>query len=354
MPNLVVVGIGDNSEIRKMIKLVQKLFSSFCNEWDANVYNLDTLDRAECDKNLLKKKGCLSFSTTKHTFSKQYFGIIGCEDYDELYSRWFETRSNGEYVPHPRWYYNRTLLEEIVKEKFDPNNKEESFSDSDIVIKYHYERCENSTNEYVVFQLGVDNNCIKTEKNHILSQFNDIIKMLDENCPSIFVSGYITNLTMEYPISHMTLYEFFSADDLKTYILGVEYSIYMGDALHQRYRNVTEMRAEGFSINDLKNGVQYTSNVDIDAFNDEHRTKLLDILENALIPAYGCFDWDGLCRMEKRACPLPTMVHVYVDDVSWRSPLIMFPYKLDNKYVAFEASKRLVKGKALLDAFAIS
>lgn len=351
MSNLVIVGIGDDREIKEMIKLVQKLFSSFCKEWDANVYNLDTLYKAECDKNLLKKKGRLSFSTTKYTFSKQYWGIMGCEDYDELYSRWFETRCDGEYVPHPKWYYNRTLLEEIVKEKFDLDYKEEAFQNSDILIKYHYDRCMNSTNEHVVFQLSVHNSCVKADKTRILSQFNSIIKILDEKCSSVFTSSYISNLTMEYPISHVALYNFFNVDDLENYILGAEYSVYIKDELYQRYRNITEMRAEGFSLNKLENGVQYTSDVDIDAFNNEHRTKLLEVLKNALIPGYGYFDWDELCRLEKRACPLPTMVRVYVDNQSWSSPLIMFPYKLDNKCVDFEASKRLTKGKGLLAAF---
>ena len=353
MINFVITGIGAENDVQAMIKLVQRLFNSLCTKWNANVYNLDTLGRAESDSKLLHRKGRLSFSTTKCIVSKEYWGIIECEDYEELYNRWFKIKPCREYVPRTRWYYNRDLLKELVKEKFDLDYREELFKESDIVIRYEYNQCENNTNSYVVLQLSVDNND-KIDPNITLIQFNDIIKMLDEKYPSVFASAYITNLAVDYPISHVALYEFFKPDDLSKYILGAEYAVYIGDILYHKYANLEGMQAEGFSFEKLKNGIMYTSDVCIDDFNDKHRKNLECIFETAFIPGYGYYDWDELCELEKRACPLPTVVHVYVDNNSWCSPLIMFSYKLDNKSVDFEAGKRLGTGRALLDEFLIS
>ena len=55
MINLVITGIGAENDIQAMIKLVQRLFNSLCTKWDANVYNLDTLGRAESDSKLLHR-----------------------------------------------------------------------------------------------------------------------------------------------------------------------------------------------------------------------------------------------------------------------------------------------------------
>lgn len=329
MLNLMLVGFGENDKIKELLSSVRKQLQVFFDEFQTNIYNLDTLYKAESNLDLLKKRGRLSFSTLKDDVEKEYWGTINCKDYNSLYLKWFGNL--GREKRSGNLYYSKINLKKVLIEMRDEKDEEDAIYD--FMIRYKYGISSQKKKCYSIIEWRIDEKTKKITPKDILGRFNKIISILDENFPGVFMSAYITNVSTELSISHLNLYEQFDLDNLDERILGIEYSTYIGKNICAQNKNTENLNLSNFFVDTLKNGVQYTSRDNPLDFDEKLRESALPFFESVLIPAYSIHEWSQLSNLRKKYDQLPQMVHVYTDDFSPLDPLIVFSFGMEHDYL---------------------
>lgn len=329
MLNLVLVGYGSQSRVCENIECIQQQLRLFLKEQNAHVYNLERLGRAECNPELLKSKGCLQFSTRKGYADTCYWGMFPIEDYAELYTRWFVTDPNPPQRTRPRYIpYNKanleTIIQNMVGEKYAP------LSDPprcDFSIHYRFGGRDADKYYYIIEWTTQESSLTDDE---MLSQFNAWIALLDEQFPDTFVSAYITNHYYDSPTAHTALYNDFDLDRLDLYALGVEYSMYIGNALPLRYEECLKKAAEYFEPCDRENGTQYIYRGDPSDFNTAVQNELHKKLSDMLIPGWFHWSWYYFCQQQESFRQRPKLLSVYRNKYCYSEPFVVVSFGMDN------------------------
>lgn len=336
MPNLTLVGYGDICKVKSFVSSIQKTLNNFCVEHSVNVYNLDTLGRAECNPDLLIKKGRVSLSTIKSSYDKDYWGVIKCSNYDELYSNFFGSISHSGHCPQSL-SYNKTNFLKVIKTRFNSTSDEADLDDDfppcDFTVKYRYE-CMEQRDSYAIIEWCFKRNSEYVEDSILIKYFNAIISELDNTCSDTFKSAYITNLPSDINIMHHYVYGRYDKHDLSSYLLGAEYSVYMCKNIAQKCFDMAITPTDDFSLIELNNGLQCNANVKFDEFDSNSRKILTDVFRDFLMPAYGLYDWSDISQYGKCVNYLPKEMYIYTDDPGINmfdmiDPCIVFSYNMD-------------------------
>lgn len=97
MLHLLLVGLGERAVVKDMIAAVEAFLRRFCRETNSNVYDLEQLWRSEAQPERLKAKGRVTPATKAPGQWRDYSGVMDCQDYQELYSRYC-ARDVGRYL----------------------------------------------------------------------------------------------------------------------------------------------------------------------------------------------------------------------------------------------------------------
>ena len=329
MLNLALVGYGSQSRILENIEYIQKQFRLFIKEQNAHVYNLERLGRAECNPELLKSKGRLQFSTRAGRADAEYWGMFPIEDYDELYTRWFVRNSDSSRGGWPRRIpYSKANLEAVMQkmvgEKYEPLSEPPQ---CDFSIRFRFGGI-TTDEDYYIIEWTMQKSSLTDDA--MLSRFNAWIALLDKEFPDTFVSAYITNRYYDSPTAHTALYKDFDLDRLGLYALGVEYSMYFGNALRQRHKECLKKAEEYFEPSDRENGTQYTYRGSLPAFNTAVQNELYKKLSDMLIPGWFHWSWYYFCQQQECFRKLPERLSVYRNKYYYSEPFVVVSFGMDD------------------------
>ena len=325
MLNLILVGSGNDLKIKEMLCLIQKQVRIFCDTTSSNIFDLDTLWKAESNPNLLQKKNTFRFPKLKGSIKKKFWGTKKDKDTAELYAKWFEPLCWDYTRPQQIVYYSKERFIKVISGLVHENCEERVAPVYDFEIDFQYD-CLDARNSYCIIMWRISTEAF--ESNYILKLFDILIRKLD-NQVSVFSSAYITKSSGDLPLSHLELYNNFDINLLGTHILGIEYSFYIGNniPIHGDLQN----GLVDYSSTSLSNGMQYTSNFDIHQFSKRPKTNIPHDLEKFLIPAYSVLRWSQLCNIKSHYKSLPKTISVYSDDLFPFDPLIVFSFGIEKE-----------------------
>lgn len=351
MLNFVFVGVGEESEIKKMLTDIRIEFNKFFRDNNANIYNLDTLSKGESDVAFLEKKQSLRFSTKKSSIM-EYWGVLDCENFDELQSKWFSSLPI-EFSKENDIYYSKNNLFRLLEKAVKSKNKDCISDICDFVIDYRLDFSSDG-NLCCIVEFRLFSESFLNEKGFV--QLFDWYKQIICNCaekfPQVFSSAYISNNEVG-SISHINVYEKFDFNLLNSHILGIEYAFYASDEI---FSKVDISKISNYSIEKNINGVFCTAKCEFDNYNQSHREIAENVCSNIIIPAYTDINWSGLCASNKTFSKFPETISVYFDTSMTDDPYIIFSYGLTvqqlNKMVK-EIETDWVKCE-LMDRFSIT
>lgn len=318
MLNLVLVSYGDKKRIAQFASLIQNKFNQLISENNGNVYDLNTLWKAESNICLLRIKGKLDFPTKKY-IEKEYWGTLGRTNYDDLYSRWFSSNTDEESFCAQSISYCQTNLVSLLKRMFVTPKRKGKTLLYDVRVRYQYGETDNDKT-FCIIELCLNQSLCSFD---FLGFSQHLIHVLDETFSDVFVSAYITN-NIKYPVSNLSLLKEFDANVLDSKILGVEYSFYMHNSIKALNSHYNCVESTNYRIKKLSNGIQYVFNGDVLEFESASNKPATVFFKSILIPAYRVFNWSDLCELKESFSEIPEMVSVYYDSHSPTDPTIVF------------------------------
>ena len=337
MKNLVIVGLGNTQKIRSFVSDVEKEINKYYKEYNVNIYNEDTIERAQFNPELLQRRGRFSLNTNKSVYNKTYFGVFDC-NYDVLYNKLFHQIDNPfrDEIPsyddesYVKFFqqidissFNRTppSNDEMLRRVYNAFYKNDEASQSDKVVSAddidpdRLHKDDDFSLEYSFEYL----NWIKSEAYFTLiwrnneknkpELFNDIeqlylqkIKRYDHDYGDILASAYITNGDTNAPTEYTFLYNKYCNEMEKfgEYLLGVEWTVYIGKRI--KGRESIEKDLKDFSVEILENGKLIKSDCKLSDYNDENRREMMLFIGDLLLPCAGNYQSCTLRRMRPVFC----------------------------------------------------
>lgn len=318
MLNLVIVGCGNKLKLVEFVSAIRNGLKPFINEGD-NIYDLNTLYKAESSPEHLKKKGILKFPTHKD-IKKTYWGLIAPIDYDGIYSNWFSSLKYSYDFLMQDFYYSEQNLLGLLKKIFFFETAKKEMLPCDFIIQYEYGILP-MEKSFCIVELQFSDDAVCSNFSSVINQFQKLIVALDELYSDVFTSAYVTN-NANSAIDTLDLMPKIDFVALESKILGVEYSFYISKKLLQS--NATQPQLNTFSTTWHVNGIQYTSNSSFNEFNYHLSEQELSSLGDLIMPSYGVYNWSDLCKTRKQYMKRPEMISIYYDKYSPTDPIVVF------------------------------
>lgn len=332
--NFVVVCYGAIENVNKAVNYVKNALKVYLSIDNVNIYDLDTLWKAEAMPDLLVKKKSFSFRTAKTCCDKCYIGYFNCCDYAKLHKHLFASSKDILSVPPQTPYYSKKNLLELLNKRANNEVAGEQEIFYDFAINYHYEILEDGKS-YAKIEYYLNSICAKNDISCHLAWCDSIIRDLDLQFSECFQSAYISYNHPNNSVLHKSIYKTYDIHCLNQFVLGAEWLVYFSNNIWNRLEEETLQKlSELVSVRPLANGCQYKSNVDIQLFDNMSREKISNILTTVIMPAFGIYSWSELCQSSLVGMYFPQVVYVYFDRYNVDDPTIVFSYNMDSDKIS--------------------
>lgn len=314
MLKLVLVGCGKSRIMKEYIEVLQNELRSFVKQYGFMLYNTNKLGRAEGNINALKKS---RFSLVGKS-EIEYWGITADADIDTYYYRWFEEKPDEGILNKPM-DFNIRNLRKLVSQMVDDTTKVEKSRLYD--LKVRFQLIEAIHNNVCITEIYLnDNKLYPTPK----TVFNNMITKMDECCPDVFTSAYVTNESTSLAAVFYNDFRY-EPDLLASKILDTGYMVYVSGKIERESGFEHKNDCSKYNICTLSNGTLYTLNDSAVGQGGLNKTGE-SIFNSILIPRYRRISWSDLCAADSFSVSASELVSVYAGKFSPNNPTLAFSY----------------------------
>lgn len=323
--NFTLIGYGTYHSVREFSKFTKRKLLDHISNLDINLYDLQTLIKAEANSSLLMQHSKMTFRISSVAVTKEFLGFKNNCDTNKLYNFLYNYNPSNLLFPHST-YYTKKNLTALLQKLFDQQDYDSESTAYDCNIKISLNPI-NDQHAYVKIEYRINEVCIDSNFLPFLSWINLLIEELDAKFPNCFHSAYVSYNYPRMSIVHECMYEQCDLTLIHQSILGIEWMGYINNIILARlstydYKKLTELA----QIKTLSNGVVYQVNADISAFDKIHRSKLMNALNSLIIPAFSCHNWANLCCQSWNISYAPKRIDVYYNPDDSNCPEIIFSH----------------------------